>query len=206
MNMKVILALVVLVSTIYLSQSEAATAVTGTGVWGPTALLGFDDIEVSGTRYDVRFVDGTFDEIYNSGADLIFITAESAKEESFALMAAFDQDPLWDERSEWNHYVSGTQPGTAEILMPYMVDFGDVHSYLLEEVDILDNATNYECTIPRFGDCILSATTSSDLDFATAPTATIAYWQLATVPISSAVWLFGSGLIGLIGVARRKKT
>jgi len=29
--------------------------------------------------------------------------------------------------------------------------------------------------------------------------------QLAAVPIPAAVWLFGSGLIGLIGVARRKK-
>ena len=27
-----------------------------------------------------------------------------------------------------------------------------------------------------------------------------------TVPVPAAVWLFGSGLIGLIGVARRKKS
>ena len=32
-------------------------------------------------------------------------------------------------------------------------------------------------------------------------------WGVAqVVPVPSAVWLFGSGLIGLIGVARRKKT
>ena len=30
-------------------------------------------------------------------------------------------------------------------------------------------------------------------------------WSVASVPIPGAVWLFGSGLIGLIGVARRKK-
>ncbi|MDX2503365.1 MAG: VPLPA-CTERM sorting domain-containing protein [Gammaproteobacteria bacterium] len=30
-------------------------------------------------------------------------------------------------------------------------------------------------------------------------------WSLATVPVPAAVWLFGSGLIGLIGVASRKK-
>ena len=29
--------------------------------------------------------------------------------------------------------------------------------------------------------------------------------QLTTVPVPAAVWLFGSGLVGLIGVARRKK-
>jgi len=30
-------------------------------------------------------------------------------------------------------------------------------------------------------------------------------WEVSAVPIPPAVWLFGSGLIGLIGVARRKK-
>jgi len=29
--------------------------------------------------------------------------------------------------------------------------------------------------------------------------------SLAAVPIPAAVWLFGSGLLGLIGMARRKK-
>lgn len=31
-------------------------------------------------------------------------------------------------------------------------------------------------------------------------------WELRPVPVPAAVWLFGSGLIGLIGVARRKKS
>ena len=30
-------------------------------------------------------------------------------------------------------------------------------------------------------------------------------FELNAVPIPAAVWLFGSGLIGLIGIARRKK-
>jgi len=32
------------------------------------------------------------------------------------------------------------------------------------------------------------------------------YRDVATVPVPAAVWLFGSGLIGLIGVARRKES
>jgi hypothetical protein len=32
------------------------------------------------------------------------------------------------------------------------------------------------------------------------------YLGVATVPVPAAVWLFGSGLLGLIGVARRKKS
>ena len=30
-------------------------------------------------------------------------------------------------------------------------------------------------------------------------------FAVATVPVPAAVWLFGSGLLGLVGVARRKK-
>ena len=33
-----------------------------------------------------------------------------------------------------------------------------------------------------------------------------ASWTMTIVPIPTAVWLFGSGLIGLIGIARRKKS
>ena len=32
------------------------------------------------------------------------------------------------------------------------------------------------------------------------------HWLVSTVPIPAAVWLFGSGLLGLVGVARRKKS
>jgi len=30
-------------------------------------------------------------------------------------------------------------------------------------------------------------------------------WTMTAVPIPPALWLFGSGLLGLIGIARRKK-
>ena len=31
-------------------------------------------------------------------------------------------------------------------------------------------------------------------------------WSVTTVPVPAAAWLFGSGLLGLIGIARRKKS
>jgi len=30
-------------------------------------------------------------------------------------------------------------------------------------------------------------------------------WTATVVPIPATVWLFGSGLLGMIGIARRKK-
>ena len=41
------------------------------------------------------------------------------------------------------------------------------------------------------------------IDYATAGTATVA---VSAVPVPAAVWLFGSGLIGLAGIARRSNT
>ena len=40
-----------------------------------------------------------------------------------------------------------------------------------------------------------------------ADTYSIAYdnFTITAVPVPAAVWLFGSGLIGLVGIARRKK-
>jgi hypothetical protein len=36
-------------------------------------------------------------------------------------------------------------------------------------------------------------------------TGTVSWAQFTVVPVPAAVWLFGSGLLGLIGIARRKK-
>ena len=38
------------------------------------------------------------------------------------------------------------------------------------------------------------------------PAQPYASFALCSVPVPAAAWLFGSGLIGLIGIARRKKT
>jgi hypothetical protein len=37
------------------------------------------------------------------------------------------------------------------------------------------------------------------------PDEVISFGTVSPVPIPAAVWLFGSGLLGLVGMARRKK-
>jgi len=51
-------------------------------------------------------------------------------------------------------------------------------------------------------------TRNSNFDPATGlqPSNLVMVTNVAAVPVPAAAWLFGSGLLGLIGVARRKKT
>ena len=51
----------------------------------------------------------------------------------------------------------------------------------------------------------VSATTAVD-DFVSSNYDVRPYASFTVVPVPAAVWLFGSGLIGLIGIARRKKS
>jgi len=47
------------------------------------------------------------------------------------------------------------------------------------------------------------------VDFSLSANSTVGmsgFVQQVVVPIPAAVWLFGSGLLGLVGIARRKKT
>jgi hypothetical protein len=64
-------------------------------------------------------------------------------------------------------------------------------------------------TLPAF--LFISAQSSdpvplSSIDFGTASTAGGWTGEIASVPLPAAAWLFGSGLLGLAGIARRKKT
>ena len=45
----------------------------------------------------------------------------------------------------------------------------------------------------------------SSIDFGTASTAGSWEGDIASVPLPATAWLFGSGLVGLVGIARRKK-
>jgi len=55
------------------------------------------------------------------------------------------------------------------------------------------------------GASLLISGTYTDSGFIDAPVSSATLATVSTVPVPAAVWLFGSGLIGLVGFARRKK-
>ncbi len=59
------------------------------------------------------------------------------------------------------------------------------------------NSDGTFCVRPDGGACFAQGGSTADLAIGT--------YSIAAVPIPAAAWLFGSGLIGLIGIARRKK-
>ena len=62
----------------------------------------------------------------------------------------------------------------------------------------------HNCLSGWQSEAIMRATSPSNTDAAfTTPTGTIDI-AVSAVPVPAAVWLFGSGLLGLVGVARRK--
>lgn len=89
---------------------------------------------------------------------------------------------------EWKVSTRGTNPDADPGSQNY-----EIHTSNGQNIQIEDYGTLYDscdgCPAPRWGSSL-----------------TPGVWAMETVvPIPSAVWLFSSGLIGLIGLARRKK-
>ena len=92
----------------------------------------------------------------------------------------------------WETFVSGvsTGSGTFDVSVGTIVGITDTAGF--DELRIGTYLST--CANTTFGSC----ETATALDFASAQ-------LLTTVPVPAAVWLFGSGLLGLVGIARRKK-
>ena len=70
--------------------SQAQTAIIDAG-----KLAGFDDIMVGGNKYNVRYVDETFNDIFVDASGLDFTTSASAKEAAQALVDAYSTLPIY---------------------------------------------------------------------------------------------------------------
>ena len=143
-------------------------------------LTGVSGLVVSGATYDVYFTEESFLNLFGD-----------------PLSVTFDPPTFWEDQ---------TTSGEAFAAIVDIVDTNGLSGYRM------DNSTTLwgEVTIPyTTTDGIETLIKSWSLGFGpdlvslltdVRPTAVF-----SVVPVPAAVWLFGSGLIGLIGIARRKK-
>jgi len=109
-------------------------------------------------------------------------------------------------------FSAGSSSGTShQVEMRFT---GGEYDFLFVDRNFTETELNYTALLQpgqiyqmNIGDSIFSYADTSNFKTAVAmANTTIAYnLEITAVPVPAAVWLFGSGLIGLVGFARRKK-
>lgn len=172
---------------------SAATLIVDTG-----QLIGATDVDVNGILYDVSFLDGTCVSLFSgcdSQADLPFNlddvddARKALRDQVFLNVIAgdFDTDP------ELTRGCGVGDPNICRILTPFglNLELTDVDTLAFRNNNILSDGSEF------IGLAIGEDTTADVI-------ATWAVWTPTAVPIPAAAWLFGSALLGL-GIVKRKK-
>jgi hypothetical protein len=87
------------------------------------------------------------------------------------------------------------------------VDVGNTFGFLSPDGPLTQNSAVFTASNSFTGNLAYDLM-EVKVDFALSPNSTVGisgFVQQLAVPIPAAVWLFGSGLLGLVGIARRKK-
>lgn len=83
----------------------------------------------------------------------------------------------------------------------YFIGFGE--ESVINDETIVTLVSEYDTRTP--GDWDIGVAGNSGVRLV-APLKYRTYAEFSPVPVPAAVWLFGSGLLGMVGVARRKQT
>ena len=174
-----------LVTSVFALSTNSATLVTNGG-----QLLGAADVDVGGTLYDVSFLDGSCDSLYGGCSSFTFNTQADAALASQALLdqvfiGAFDSNP-----SLTNGINS---PLEGEVRTPWVTNLGVVTLMLARNGDDSD-----------FLDFVFDDAVAVSEDTGNSAIAVYAVWAPSPVPLPAAAWLFGSALLGLAAVKRKK--
>jgi len=182
---------------VYSVISNSATLIVENGV-----LMGATGVDVNGVLYDVQFLDGTCIELYG-GCDEIsdapfanaFDTGLAIAANTALLEQVLIDSPLgsFDSSPDLTNGCFVAENCTTFTLVENRGLLG--LTYLVNrDLNNVDTATGAGPLNP-----------ASDTSIFSPDGANYAVWsQSAVVPIPGTVWLFGSGLLGLIGVAKRK--
>ena len=155
--------------------------------------IGILNLEVGGTLYNIDFEFDEWPEVYGGPTPAFDFTPELAQEANEKINAVLNGA---NESGEKVKQVGPPQEGASNEGFPlYAIGVSHDNPY----VDWIGAA--FIDNIDLWADDLLGIplTGSQDAD-------STWMWAKATVvPVPAAVWLFGSGLLGLIGIARRKK-
>lgn len=201
---------------VFLTLVLSTSAYSATLVIEDGQLVGADGITFDGYTGSVKFVDGSCVDIFNGcdePSDIVFETLTSTNTEArdlalsanTALLAqVFDANPLYDINIELTF---GCEEGTfvasnfCGILTPY--DYTANNSVVT--VSLTNRDDNSGLDVVAFGQGYAATDSTIPLNPDAPDRLVYATWTVTPVPLPAAVWLFATGLLGLIGVARRKK-
>ena len=177
-------------------------------------LLEASGVEVSGILYDVSFTDSSCITAFNNCVDSAFAFNNSSDADT-ASLALIDQ-VLSTLPSLTPSSIFGLGPGPDGSGVRY---YDYQYSTIMTPYQTFDSCSSIIGCLPAVNlsalliDSLggLSVSESGEIffiaiEFSEMGNQVYADWQVSSVPVPAAAWLFGSGLIGLIGVARRKKS
>lgn len=164
-------------------------------------LLGFDDIAIGTEVYDVRFKDGSFNQIFGVDGSRLDFDDNGARDASIALMNAYNEYPVHD-RNPTTTYGIGFGTGNYYIYTPgSLVNVsGDLYYFGYRQKNTPDFSIYDQDKVEplSWGDPTSISISTDSYVFAD--------WKnAAVVPVPAAAWLFGGALLGLIGFSRGKR-
>jgi len=172
-----------------MGMSGMSTAATLTYDGG--MITGAGGIIIDNIAYDVQFSKDSCDSLFNGCNN--FSLTESQLETGMAMLAG---------------ELNGVSATAGDILGLDLEVFGVISTPHTRVGDnVIFEGLLYNCTFTCDGVTWIATEPSEFGNYDQPAKANVvhAVWTVSPVPIPPAVWLFGSGLLGLIGVARRKK-
>ncbi len=178
---------------VYSAISTGATIIVENG-----ALMGATGVDVNGVLYDVSFQDGSCFDLYNGCNDISgipFTDLTSANAARTALLnQVFIDSPLGLFDSNTTLTNGCFVEGSCTTFFPVVIS-GVIGTYFVWNRNPQPN---------EVGAGGLDPLNDTSIRFPDGDT--YAVWSQSTVvPVPAAIWLFGSGLLGLVGFSNRKK-